>query len=70
MPGSLLYRQEYPGDIEALIVMAPYIGDWEELTLYRADRQKFIESSGREFLDLWDSLEKTLARGTKAQWFM
>jgi pimeloyl-ACP methyl ester carboxylesterase len=53
---SLLYWQQYPDEIAAVIVMAPYLGEWDELELYLNDRNRFLESSNKDFLDLWDGL--------------
>ncbi len=32
--GSLLYREAYPDDLEGIIVMAPYLGEWPALNLF------------------------------------
>ena len=53
---SLDYRQQYPGEIEAVILMAPYLGEWDELQAYLADPQAFRESANSDYLDVWDSL--------------
>lgn len=54
--GSLLYRQQYPDEIEAVIVMAPYLGEWDALTAYLTDRDGFLESSDNHYPELWDGL--------------
>ena len=54
--GGLLYRQQHPDEIEGVIVMAPYIGELDELTVYRTDPEKARESVNPEFSKLWDGL--------------
>jgi pimeloyl-ACP methyl ester carboxylesterase len=53
---SLDYRQQYPGEIEAVILMAPYLGEWDELQAYLADPAAIRERVNPSFAGLWDSL--------------
>ena len=52
----MLYWQQYPDEIAAVIVMAPYLGEWDELRAYLHDRDGYLENSNRDFLELWDGL--------------
>jgi pimeloyl-ACP methyl ester carboxylesterase len=54
--GSLLYWQQYPDEITAVIVMAPYLGEWDELRVYLNDRDSYLESPDKDLLELWDGL--------------
>jgi pimeloyl-ACP methyl ester carboxylesterase len=54
--GSLLYQQQFPDEIEAVVVMAPYIGEWDELTAYRTGQENSRESINPKFIKLWDGL--------------
>ena len=54
--GSLLYWQQYPDEITAVIVMAPYLGEWDELRVYLNDRDRYLESPDKDLLELWDGL--------------
>lgn len=53
---SLEYRRRYPEEIDAVIAMAPYLGEWDQLQAYLADPQVFRESDNSIFPDFWDSL--------------
>lgn len=61
--GSLIYRQAYPDDIQAVILMAPYIGDWDDLTLYQRQPQQARKTVSAKLIHLWDGLT---ASGTLA----
>jgi len=54
--GSLIYRQTHPEEIEAVIVMAPYIGEWDELSAYQSEPKKSRETIRPELVELWDGL--------------
>ena len=54
--GSLLYQQQYPDMVEAVVVMAPYIGEWDELSVYQTGDENLRESINPEFIQLWDGL--------------
>ena len=57
--GSLLTQLENPELVHAVIVMAPYIGDWDEISSYLADPGKAAESVRPEFINLWQSFIST-----------
>jgi pimeloyl-ACP methyl ester carboxylesterase len=54
--GSLLYQLQHPDEIEAVVVMAPYIGEWDELNAYRTGQKSLRESTNPVFIKLWDGL--------------
>ncbi len=54
--GSLVYRQRYPEDVEAVILMAPYLGKWNELYNYVNDPELARESGDQGFVGIWDAL--------------
>lgn len=54
--GSLVYRQRHPEDLEAVILMAPYLGEWDELGVYVKDPQLARESGDPDFVEIWDAL--------------
>ena len=54
--GSLVYRQRYPEDIEAVILMAPYLGEWDELGEYVKNPQLARQSGDPDFVEIWDAL--------------
>lgn len=59
--GSLVYRQRYPDDIEAVILMAPFLGKWDELDLYMKNPQLARESGDPDYVGIWDALSTTSA---------
>jgi pimeloyl-ACP methyl ester carboxylesterase len=54
--GSLLYWRQYPYELAGVVVMAPYLGEWDELRVYLNDRDSYLESPDKDFLELWDGL--------------
>ena len=54
--GSLVYRQRYPEDIEAVILMAPYLGEWDELGIYVQNPELARQSGDPDFVKIWDAL--------------
>lgn len=53
--GSLVYRLRYTDDIEAVILMAPYLGEWDELSVYAEDPQLARTNGDPDFLEIWES---------------
>ncbi|MCP4387112.1 MAG: alpha/beta hydrolase [Gammaproteobacteria bacterium] len=54
--GSLMYRKRYTDDIEAVILMAPYLGEWDELEVYAQDPQLARTTGDPDFIELWDGI--------------
>ncbi|MDH3759437.1 MAG: alpha/beta hydrolase [Gammaproteobacteria bacterium] len=54
--GSLVYRLRYTDDIEAIILMAPYLGEWDELSVYAEDPQLAQATGDPDFIEIWDSV--------------
>ena len=54
--GSLLYQQQYPDKVEAVVVMAPYIGEWDELSVYLTGDENLRKTINPQFIQLWDGL--------------
>jgi pimeloyl-ACP methyl ester carboxylesterase len=54
--GSLIYRQAHPDDIQAVILMAPYVGDWDDLTLYLRQPELARRTVSPKLIHLWDGL--------------
>jgi len=54
--GSLLTLRENPDDIHSVIVMAPYIGNWDEMSDFISDPEKAAQSIRPELIDLWQWL--------------
>lgn len=54
--GSLVYRQRYRDDIEAVILMAPYLGEWDELSVYANNPQLARDSGDADFIEVWDGI--------------
>lgn len=57
--GGIVYSQLYPGEIEGIVLMAPYLGDWRDLEAYLANPEGYRESGDAEFADIWQWLEST-----------
>lgn len=57
--GSLVYRHRYNGDIEAVILMAPYLGEWDELDTYLQSPQRAVASIDPDFFEIWESIKST-----------
>ena len=55
--GGLVYRQKNPADIEGVLMMAPFLGDWDDLEVYLdgsdAERQKLDP----DFVEIWNAIE-------------
>jgi pimeloyl-ACP methyl ester carboxylesterase len=51
--GSLAYRLDYPEEVAGIVLMAPYLGEWDELEAYIADPA----SSNSDFVEIWRGLE-------------
>ena len=58
--GGLVYRQNYPDDIEAVVMMAPYLGDWDELSAYLTTPPSAHDRLDPEFVDIWNRLSSTV----------
>lgn len=56
--GSLVYRQMYPREVEGVILMAPYLGERDELQAWLSDPQGYRQGSPSDLVDLWEDLEK------------
>ena len=54
--GSLITQREHPDEIQSVIVMAPYIGEWDEISEYISDPEKAAQSIRPEFINLWQWL--------------
>ena len=54
--GSIIYRSFYPEKLEGVVLMAPYIGDWDELSLYLDDREQAEQEVDPDFIKIWDGL--------------
>lgn len=54
--GSLVYRLRYTDDIEAVILMAPYLGEWDELEAYAQNPQLARTTGDPEFIEIWDGI--------------
>ena len=54
--GSLITQRENPDKVQSVIVMAPYIGEWDEISQYISDSEKAAQSIRPEFIDLWQWL--------------
>jgi len=59
--GGLVYRQRYPEDIEAVILMAPFLGKWGDLELYVNNPQRAREFGNPDYVAIWDALTTTSA---------
>ncbi len=57
--GSLVYRSRYSDDIEAVILMAPYLGEWEELNDYARNPDLARASGDPDFIEVWDGVSAT-----------
>lgn len=57
--GSLIYRQAHPDDLTAIILMAPYVGSWGDLTLYQNQPEQARKSVSPKIISLWDGLMAT-----------
>ena len=55
--GSLIYRQAHPDDIHAVILMAPYLGDRDDLTLYQQNPEQARKTVSPKLMRLWDGLK-------------
>jgi pimeloyl-ACP methyl ester carboxylesterase len=55
--GSLIYQSEHPEDIEGMILMAPFLGDWDELEAYIEDPLNDNASSEAAFVKVWRNLD-------------
>lgn len=58
--GSLLYRRGHPSELEGVILMAPYIGEWDELKQYIEDPESVSPSDSPPWRLLWDHLTDTI----------
>lgn len=54
--GGLVYRQRNPDDIEAVILMAPYLGDWDELEVYLEKPAAEHGELDQDFVEIWNRL--------------
>jgi hypothetical protein len=55
--GSLIYQSKHPEDIEGIVLMAPYLGEWDELQAYIEDPQNDNASSEADFVRVWRNLD-------------
>ena len=60
--GSLLYRQQHPDEVKAVIVMAPYLGEATDLDSYLSGDGDLQASIPPRFVSLWDGLTGDAAR--------
>ena len=54
--GSILYRSFYPEKLTGIILMAPFVGDRDELKLYLDDRAQAVQEVESGFIKIWDGL--------------
>ena len=57
--GTLVYQSEHPEDIEGIILMAPYLGEWDELEAYIEDPLNNNASSEPAFVKVWRNLDSS-----------
>lgn len=55
--GGLVYRQKNPADIDGVILMAPYLGDWDELEVYLDGSAAARARLDPDFVDIWQAIE-------------
>jgi pimeloyl-ACP methyl ester carboxylesterase len=55
--GSLVYRLHYPGEVDGIILMAPYLGEWDELEAYLADPEGYRAPGETIFAEIWRELD-------------
>ena len=60
--GSLAYQMEYPEEVSGVILMAPYLGEWDELEAYVADPG----GSRSDFVEIWRALEALARQAARA----
>ncbi len=58
--GGLVYRQRNPEDIEAVILMAPYLGDWDELSVYLESPISAHDRLDPDFVEIWNKLKDSV----------
>ncbi len=54
--GTLFHRQSYPQDMDAGILMAPYLGDADEFSMFL--NGKMENGNKDKFVDLWQTLKE------------
>jgi pimeloyl-ACP methyl ester carboxylesterase len=57
--GTLVYQSEHLEDIEGIILMAPYLGEWDELEAYIEDPLNNNVSSKPHFVKVWRNLDSS-----------
>ena len=57
--GTLVYQSKHPEDIEGIILMAPYLGEWDELEAYIEDPLNNNASSEPDFVQVWRNLDSS-----------
>jgi pimeloyl-ACP methyl ester carboxylesterase len=57
--GTLEYQSKHPEDIEGIILMAPYLGEWEELEAYIEDPLNNNASSEPASVKVWRNLDSS-----------
>ena len=57
--GTLGYHSEHPEDIEGIILMAPYLGEWDELEAYIENPLNNDASSEPSMVKVWRNLDSS-----------
>jgi pimeloyl-ACP methyl ester carboxylesterase len=57
--GSLVYRLHHPGEVDGIILMGAYLGDWDELEAWRADPAGYRAPGESIFVEVWRELDAT-----------
>lgn len=57
--GSLLYREDYPEDLQGIVILAPYLGKEKSLKAYLNDDKSSEHFPDAERLAFWQYIEKT-----------
>ena len=55
--GSIVYNLQHPGEIAGIVMMAPFLGEWDELVAYLDDPQGYRQSGDADFAAIWEELE-------------
>lgn len=55
--GGLVYRQKNPADVDGVILMAPYLGDWDDLEVYLRGSPAARDGLDSDFVEIWDAIE-------------
>jgi pimeloyl-ACP methyl ester carboxylesterase len=60
--GSLVYQLHHPDEVDGIILMAPYLGEWDELEAWLADPAAYRAPGEPIFAEIWRELDSMQPR--------